>query len=89
MLSSNHIELFLLDSDLLFELFGHLLKNSRHVSKGGCLWTEIWRLGLDDGGVLIIHLNPSDQQIVVDRVDCSYAGLSVSVDPSGSIRTSS
>ena len=66
---------------MLFESLGHLLGNSRHVSKGGYPRTEIRRLGFNDGGVLIIHLNPPGQQIVVDWADHSHAGPSVLVVP--------
>jgi len=74
LLSSNHIKLFPLDSGLLFELPGHFIKSSRHVSKGGYLRTRIWRLGFNDGGVLIIHLNSPSQQTTVDWGNCSRAG---------------
>jgi len=81
LLSSNHIELFPLDPGLLFELPSRFLGSSRHVSKGGCLWTRIWRLGFNDGRVLIIHLNSPGQQTIVDWGNCSRAGLSVLVNP--------
>jgi len=57
LLSSNYIKLFSLDSSLLFELPGHFLGSFCHVSKGGCLRTRIWRLGFNDGRMLINHLN--------------------------------
>ena len=56
LLCSNHIELFSLDSGLLFELPGHTLGSSCHVSKSCYLRSRIQRLIFSDGRVLIIHL---------------------------------
>jgi len=58
--------LFPLDSGLLFKFPGHFLGSSHHVSKGSCLRTRIGRLGFNDDGVLIIHLNFPSQQTVID-----------------------
>jgi len=79
LLSLNHIELFLLDPGLLFELPGHFLRSSRHVSKGSCLRTRIQKLGFNDGGD---YSPPSPgQQTIVGWGNCSCAGPSVPVNP--------
>jgi len=66
---------------MLFESLGHLLGCSRHISKRRLSSNWNSKIEFDDGGVLVIQLNPPSQQTVVDWGDCSRAGPSVIVNP--------